>query len=167
MKLLSLSTCFLLLFSCAHQKVEPTAEQKVKDLEIMCDNASKEITERQKKKSFYECLGKDDGIRQFVNNLYDSHVDNPQISHMFKDLDKGPFVNRVSRFLAAGTGGKTKYEGRSMKVVHQDMNISNQDFLEVKKDVDMVMKEMNYGDNEIQEMVCALVSFVPVVVTQR
>ena len=51
-----------------------------------------------------------------------------------------------------------------MSTVHKQMKITNSDFLSAGGDVQAVMKELNYGDDEIQEVVCALVSFVPVVV---
>jgi hypothetical protein len=53
-----------------------------------------------------------------------------------------------------------------MMSVHRDLNITNSDFLSAGGDVGAVMKEMKYGENETQEVVCALVSFVPVVVKQ-
>ena len=54
-----------------------------------------------------------------------------------------------------------------MGTAHRSLKITNADFLAAGGDVNGVMKAMKYGENETQEVVCALVSFVPVVVVQQ
>ena len=54
-----------------------------------------------------------------------------------------------------------------MATAHKDFKITNGDFLAAGGDVKAVMAEMSYGENEVQEVVCALTSFVPVVVVQQ
>jgi hypothetical protein len=83
---------------------------------------------------------------------------------MFTHVSKEPFVRNVSDFLVVGTGGAGKYNGKDMASAHKNYNITNADFLSAGGDVQAVMKELNYGANEVQEVICALVSFVPVVV---
>ena len=82
-------------------------------------------------------------------------------------MKKDVFVKNVADFLVMGTGGKAEYKGRDMATAHKDFKITNGDFLSAGGDVKAVMAEMSYGDNEVQEVVCALTSFVPVVVAQK
>jgi hypothetical protein len=51
-----------------------------------------------------------------------------------------------------------------MAQVHEQFGISYSDFLSAGGDVQTVMKGLGYGEEEIQEAVCFLVSFVPQVV---
>ena len=83
---------------------------------------------------------------------------------MFTDVQAKPFIDNVTAFLVAGTGGKANYKGRDMKTAHAHLKITSEDFMTAGADITKVMKDLKYGDNEVQEVVCALVAFVPVVV---
>ncbi len=158
---------FALLTSCAskeQKQIPPSDAEKVAGLEKMCKEASVAIKERQAKSSLYSRLGERKKITVFVEKLYVAHKNNQQIGHMFKHVPSVPFIKNVTEFLVVGTGGQGKYMGRDMSSAHKDLKVTNTDFLAAGGDVQQVMKELNYGDNEIQEVVCALVNFVPVVV---
>ncbi len=170
MKLMMLAICSLFIVSCATKQKEEkvqTPEEQVKGLEKMCADNADAIKKRQAANSLYNRLGKKKKITVFASQLYDAHKANKDIGHMFKKVPKKPFVKRVVSFLVAGTGGPGMYEGRGMKEVHAKLNITAADFLAAGGDVNSVMKGLNYGDNEIQEIVCALVSFVPDVVVAK
>lgn len=157
----------MLLTGCSSNetiKHEPTAAEQVTALQTMCKDATVAMKERQAKKSFYERLGGRKKITVFAGKIYEFHKANKQIGHMFAHTSKGPFVRNVAEFLIVGTGGKGKYAGRDMPSAHKNLDITNSDFLAAGGDVQKVMKELSYGENEIQEVVCALVSFVPVVI---
>lgn len=148
------------------QAKEASADEQVAGLEKMCKEATPAMQERQAKESLYLRLGGEEKIRTFSTLLYDAHKRNKEIGHFFVDSESGPVIENVTKFLVVGTGGGGEYKQKSMKGVHRDMKIRNADFLSAGVDVQNVMKELNYGDNEIQEVVCALVSFIPVVVTR-
>ena len=157
----------VLLVSCAskHKKqAGPTDAEKVADLQNMCKESASAMKERQAKTSLYSRLGEREKIKIFAENLFVAHKNNEHIGYMFSTVKKEPFVRNVTEFLVVGTGGKGKYNGGDMSTVHKNLNISNSDFLSAGGDVQVVMKGLNYGENEIQEVVCALVSFIPVVV---
>ena len=61
-------------------------------------------------------------------------------------------------FLGAGTGGPTKYEGPSLADSHRHLALTNADFLAAGGDIVQAMKLLEYGQDEIDEVVCALVS---------
>jgi truncated hemoglobin YjbI len=122
------------------------------------------MKQRQAQKSLYVRLGSRDGIHELSSRLYAAHAANQQIGHMFTHVDQGPFVEHVTNFLVANSGGGGTYEGRSMAQVHEHLNITNSDFLSAGGDVQSVMKGLGHGDEEVQEAVCFLVSFVPQVV---
>jgi hemoglobin len=156
-----------ILVSCASKDKKqpaPTDAEMVAGLQNMCKESSSAMKERQAKTSLYNRLGEREKISVFAEKLYDAHKNNKQIGHMFEGISKEPFVRNVTEFLVVGTGGKGKYSGRDMSAVHKHLMITNSDFLSAGGDVQAVMKSLNYGENEIQEITCALVSFIPVVV---
>jgi hemoglobin len=145
----------------------PTDAEQVAGLQKMCADNGPAIQKRQTEKSLFERLGKEPKIHTLAEKILTAHSKNAKIGHFFAKVKKEVFVKNVTDFLVAGTGGKAEYKGRDMTTVHKDFKITNGDFLAAGGDVKAVMAEMNYGDNEVQEVVCALTSFVPVVVVQK
>lgn len=143
-----------------------SAKDQVAGLSKMCADNARAIEARQKEKSFYIRLGEREGIAKFSKNLYASHKANSKIGHMFANVPEQPFINNVIELVVTASGGKGSYAGRDMTTVHKNFGITHQDFLDAGADVQSVMKGLGYGDNEIQEMVCMLVSQVPQVVTR-
>jgi len=158
---------FAFSVSALAQDKHLTDAEQVAGLQKMCSDNGAAIQQRQAQKSLYERLGKKPRIQMMAKKIFAAHSANPKIGHLFAHVNKATFVKHVTEFLVLGTGGKGKYTGQDMGMVHRKMHITNADFLSAGGDVGAVMKEMKYGENETQEIVCALVSFVPVVVVQQ
>lgn len=167
MKVILLCTSIALITSCASNITTPNAKKQVKDMQQTCTEATSEMKKRQRAEPLYNRLGKRKKITIFVDKLLVAHKENKQIGPMFRDVSSEPFRTHVTEFIAVGSGGKGKYTGKSMHKAHEDLYITSEDFIAVRNDVTTVMNNMNYGKNEQQEVVCALVSFVPVVVKDR
>ena len=165
-KMLSFLVLTISLPALAQDKPLSDSEQ-VAGLQKMCSDNSATIKDRQAQKSLYERLGKRPRIQLLAKKILSAHSTNPKIGHMFAHVDKANFVKHVTEFLVVGTGGKAQYTGKDMGTAHRSLRITNGDFLSAGGDVSAVMKAMKYGENETQEVVCALVSFVPVVVVQQ
>lgn len=141
-----------------------SAKTQVAAIEASCLKSADAIKRRQADKSLYLRLGGRNGIKELSTRLYAAHAANKQIGHMFEHVAREPFIEHVTDFLVAHSGGEGTYQGRSMAQVHEHLDISHSDFLSAGGDVQTVMKGLGYGDEEIQEAVCFLVSFVPQVV---
>lgn len=144
-----------------------SAKEQVAGITKMCADNAKAIEARQKEKSFYIRLGKREGIAKFSKNLYEAHKVNPKISHMFKNVPEQPFLNNVIEMVVIGSGGEGNYTGRDMVTAHKHLGVTNQDFLDAGADVQKVMKNLGYGENEIQEMICMLAAQIPQVVVSK
>lgn len=149
----------------ATEKPELSAKEQVDGVAKMCAENADAMKQRQAEKSLYSRLGEREGIAEFSKRLYVQHKANEKIGHYFVDIPQEPFVSHVTEFLVTNSGGEGNYSGPSMGQVHANLNISHEDFLIAGGDVQKVMKELGAGENEIQEAVCFLVSFVPTVVT--
>jgi hemoglobin len=64
----------------------------------------------------------------------------------------------VADFVAAGTGGTEVYTGRPMPAAHADLKLTDADFLSAGHDIVTAMQSMGYGQNEIDEILCILMS---------
>jgi hemoglobin len=145
----------------------PTDAEQVSGLQKMCADNAPAIQKRQAEKTLFERLGKEPRIQTIAEKLFSAHSKNATIGHFFVKVKKDSFVKNVTDFLVVGTGGKAEYKGKDMVSAHKDLKVTNADFLAAGGDVKAVMAEMGYGENEVQEVVCALTSFVPVVVVQK
>ena len=155
------------LAGCAtpEKPAQVSAKEQVDNLAQMCADNAGAMRKRQEEQTLYSRLGEREGIEKLITRLHAQHLKNKQIAHFFKDILEEAFINNVTDFLAANAGGGGEYNGRTMDEVHKNLGITHADFLSAGGDVQNVMKELGYGENEIQESVCFLVSFVPAVVT--
>ena len=151
----------------APEQAPLSAKAQVAEIEAMCIKSADAMKQRQADKSLYLRLGSRNGIKELSTRLYAAHVANKQIGHMFEHVAREPFIERVTNFFVAHSGGEGTYQGRSMAQVHDQLGISYSDFLSAGGDVQTVMKGLGHGDEEIQEAVCFLVSFVPQVVKSQ
>jgi hemoglobin len=111
--------------------------------------------------SLYRRLGGTEGIAALVDDLVVAHMENPTIKARFLPLLSD--AARVSvikqhtcQFLAAGSGGPAKYEGRSMPDAHRGMNISAAEYVAAIDDILLVLSKHN-TDEQTQKDVLWIV----------
>ncbi len=140
------------------EAMSPSANQQVMDLEKMCEDTSVARTERHTKKTLFERLGKEKGIHRLTKELVRVHLQNEQVAPFLEDLDSDMVANRVAQFMISGMGGPTVYKNRpTLPDSHRHMKLTNGDFMAAGGDMIQAMKNLEYGQNEIDEVVCALV----------
>lgn len=143
-----------------------SVEERAENVTNMCSENANAIQQRQESHSLYSRLGERPGIEKFATNLYASHRENPVIGHFFENVPKEPFITNVTDFVSVHSGGGGSYTQRDMATVHKDLGITLEDFLAAGGDIQTVMADLGQGDNEIQEVICFLVSLAPTVVTK-
>lgn len=148
------------------EKETVSAKDQVAAAAEMCAENAHAMQQRQAKKSLYLRMGEREGIERFSATLYATHKENEKLSHIFGHVPEQPFVKNVTSFVAASSGGGGEYTGRAIPEVHKDMGITHADFLVAGDDIQIAMRAQGLGDNEVQEMICFLVSMVPQVVTR-
>src|SRR3990170_1083425 len=82
----------------------------------------------------------------------------PPIQHYFEKLDADAVAKRVAEFMISGTGGPQVYRGPDLTTSHRSMKLTNRDFVLAGGDVAQAMKNLKDGPEEIDEVVCTLVS---------
>jgi hemoglobin len=141
----------------AGDDAEPTAKEQILGLEQMCSESADARTARHSETALYERLGGKEKIEELVREIVRLHDENPTFDRFMGEIDQEALVHGVTQFMVAGTGGPGTYEGRSIPDAHGHLKLTNSDFMSAGGDVVQAMKNLEYGEEEIQEVVCVLV----------
>jgi hemoglobin len=144
----------------------PTVDEQMAGLVQMCADTEAARVERQTEKPLYYRLGEYDAITALTTEIVRLHDINPDFDRFMDQVDHDALIRNVADFVSTGTGGPEVYTGRDMPSSHAHLELSNADFLSAGSDVNQAMLNKGYGDEEIQEMVCILVSMKDLVITK-
>jgi hemoglobin len=136
----------------------PTVEEQINGLTKMCTDTADARAQRQAEAALYDRLGGYDRIHQLAGEWVRLHGQNDAIKQMFTHIDAQNLSKHVADFVAAGTGGSQSYTGRAMPAAHSHLRLTDADFLAAGGDIVTGMQSMGYGQDEIDEIVCILVS---------
>ena len=144
----------------------PTVEEQVDGLVEMCAASESARAARQAEKPLYVRLGDHEGVHALTTEVVRLHSINPDFERFWGQIDEEKLIKNLDDFIATGTGGPKGYEGRDMPTAHAHLELSNADFLSAGGDVMAGMQNLGYGEEEIQEFVCILVSMKDLVITR-
>jgi hemoglobin len=136
----------------------PTVAEQMAGLQQMCADTAQARAQRQTEKPLYDRLGGYEKINDLTREVVRLHKENDDIKHMFEYVDSERLAKSVADFTSAGTGGPHSYSGRTMPAAHANLKLTDGDFLSAGGDIITAMKTLGYGQNEIDEFVCILVS---------
>ena len=158
--LTGMMTILLLTMAMSALALENTKEsvEHMTELQGMCEGSQDARTARQAHKALYDRLGGYDRILELTTEIVRLHAINDEIKHTVFGVDHAQLAKHVADFMSAGTGGTAKYTGRDLPSSHMKMNLTDADFLSAGGDVVKAMQNMKYGQDEIDEIVCILVS---------
>lgn len=145
---------------------EPTVDEQMAGLVAMCDQSQDARAARQAAEPLYDRLGGYDKIYELTTEIVRLHSINPDFERFWGSVDEERLTKNVTDFVSSGTGGPKVYTGRDMPTAHARLELSNADFLSAGSDVTQAMMNMGYGEAEIQELVCILVSMKDLVITK-
>ena len=148
------------ILSIAGDHPEPSVDEKMAGLVGMCDASAEARTARQDAEPLYDRLGGYDEILALTNEIVRLHQYQPGF----------PADDEVRGRRASGQpGGRLHgrrhrrhrdYKGRNMKDAHAHLEMTTADFLSAGADVMKAMTNLGYGEDEINEVVCILVSMM-------
>ena len=136
----------------------PTVAEQMAGLQQMCTETAEARAQRQAQHPLYDRLGGYEKINEMTREVVRLHKENDDIKEMFEYVDTERLAKSVADFTSAGTGGPHEYTGRTMPAVHANLKLTDADFLSAGGDIVTAMQTMGYGQNEIDEFVCILVS---------
>jgi len=138
--------------------VTPSPDQQVAELEASCAASATERASRHARTPLYQRLRGEQGIHAITRDVVSLHLQNPPIRHYFEKLDPDVVAKRVAEFIISGAGGPQVYQGPDLTTSHRSMKLTNRDFVLAGGDVVQAMKNLKYGQEEMDEVVCTLVS---------
>ena len=93
-------------------------------------------------------------VNEFIDVLSKDEVlnANPKIKAARDRANPVELKAKVTAFMCMATGGPQKYEGRTMKETHADMNISGTEWDQMVKDFVMVLDKFKVPKPEQEEL---------------
>lgn len=162
--LMAVILVFGALPALAGDKAAPTVDEQMAGLVGMCEETAADRASRHEKESLYDRLGGYDKIKALTQEIVRLHSENEDFRLMMAYVDDDHLAKQVADFAAAGTGGTATYNGRDIVEAHKHLQMTQADFLSAGGDVIQAMNNKGYGQNEIDEFVCILVSMKDMVI---
>jgi len=144
----------------------PTVAQQIGGMQQMCADTEEARVQRHAEKPLYFRLGEYDRIHEFTREVVRLHFENDAIDRIMVGVDGEKLAKHVADFVSTGTGGPELYTGRDMTTAHARFEMTDADFLAAGGDIVTAMNTMGYGQEEIDEFVCILVSMKHLVVLE-
>jgi hemoglobin len=142
----------------AHEASSHDVEEHIAKLNQMCGETAEARAARQAETPLYDRLGGYDKISALTTKIIGLHEQNEAIQHLMDGVDGEQLAKHVADFVASGTGGPQKYTGRDMVSAHEHLKLTDADFLSAGGDIVKAMQSFSYGEDEVQEVMCILLS---------
>ncbi|MFQ5349861.1 MAG: group 1 truncated hemoglobin [Thermoanaerobaculia bacterium] len=162
----ALSLVVLLATPLAAAENAPTVAEQLAGMQQQCADTELARSERHAATALYDRLGGYERIHALTREIIRLHLENDAIRHMFEPIDTAALAKHVADFMAAGTGGSESYTGRAMGPAHAHLGLTDADFLAAGGDIVKAMQNLGHGQEEIDEVVCILVSLKDQVIPQ-
>jgi hemoglobin len=144
----------------------PSVAEQISGMQKMCADTEQARAQRQAENPLYNRLGGYDRIHEFTTEVVRLHFENEALDRIMVGVNGEVLAKRVADFAASGTGGPQTYTGRSMPAAHEHLHLTDADFLAAGGDIVKAMHTMGYGEDEINEFLCILVSLKDQVVLE-
>ncbi len=130
-----------------------------------------ETAKEVEKATLFERLGGTAGISAIVDEVVQTHMENPAISARFIPYNDEPERLAVIKkhtvdFFSAGSGGAVEYKGRSMEETHTGMNISREEYTHVIDDIMLVLGNHGMSDDTKKEVLFILWSLRDMIISR-
>ncbi len=117
--------------------------------------------------SIYEKYGGWDFFHKCIYGLYLDMFDHPEISYHFLGVDIETLSKHQTQFLVRAIGGPLNYDGRPIKEVHQDKDISLFQFKEIARAFEHVFLKNGVSKEDVKVIMTFVGSFEKQVVTKK
>ncbi len=106
--------------------------------------------------TLFEQIGGEPAVEAAVDKLYLRLMANEKISHFFAGIDMNKQRKHLESFLTYAFGGKTGYDGRSMRQAHQrlveHLGLTDTHFDALIENIVATLRELNVPEDLIIEV---------------
>lgn len=99
--------------------------------------------------SLYDKYGGFATISELVHTFYGHVLAHKTLHVFFKNIDMEILIKHQIELICFILGGPVEYSGKSLQLAHQDLPIKNCDFDDVKKCLELSMREKGVEENDI------------------
>jgi hemoglobin len=169
------------------READQRAEQRMAKAEQLRGDVSSAEAQSPAKRSLYERIGGEQGVRAIVEDFVSRALADPRVNWERKAVSGGGPLNlgkkpdpwnasaenvqkmktHIAQFLSVATGGPSEYSGRNMMEVHRGMRISNSEFDAAVGDLKATLDKLRIGIDEQKEVLAIVESTRPQVVEER
>lgn len=88
----------------------------------------------------YQALGGKAGLQKIVREFHERVLADDRIKASFADSDHDRLKKMLNEQLCQLSGGPCKYSGKDMKLIHEDLKITNAQFNALAEDLQITME---------------------------
>ena len=103
--------------------------------------------------SVFEKIGGAGAVDAAVDIFYRKVLADDRISEFFDTVDMEAQHAKQKAFLTMVFGGPNEYTGKDMREAHKHMNLTEVHFNAVAENLVATLKELNVGEDEVNEIV--------------
>lgn len=108
--------------------------------------------------SVYERIGGATAVDAAVDIFYRKVLGDDRISHFFDTIDMESQHAKQKAFLTMVFGGPSAYSGKDMRLAHQHMHLTEEDFDAVAGHLVATLQELNIAEDDINAVVAIALS---------
>jgi len=121
--------------------------------------------------SLFERLGGTKGLTVIVDDVVETHMNNPAINVRFLPYKEHPEKLAIIKqhtvdFFSAGSGGPVAYTGRDMPEAHNGMNINAAEYMHAMDDIMLVLDKHKIDEESKKEVLAILWSLKGVIMAK-
>jgi hemoglobin len=178
-------------FTSGNREADQRADQRmIKDQQVKTDGggtAQKAAGDAAAKKTLYERLGAESGIKGIVEDFTARALADPRVNWQRRGVKYGGFnihsnksmewdanpanvqtlKAHLVQFFSLATGGPAQYDGHPMQAAHAGRHINNAEFDAAIGDLKASLDKLKVGDREQKELLAIIESTRPEVVEER
>jgi hemoglobin len=100
------------------------------------------------KKTLYEKLGGEPGLRELIDEIIDRIADNTFLEYYFRNIDKGMVRILAYEYFSMKSGGPDRYTGQPVHSAFYSLNPRPEEFEYAMEDVALILDEKGIGQTE-------------------
>jgi hemoglobin len=114
----------------------------------------------------FRALGERSGIEKIVKDLLSILLADNRIKNSFKDVDMERLSLKLQEQICVLSGGPCKYTGKDMKLIHEDLKITNAQFNALAEDLQVAMDRQGVAPRAQNKLIAKLAPMQREVVTR-
>lgn len=99
--------------------------------------------------TLYEELGKEQAVKEIVDDFYNRVLADDTVNHFFAHTDMEKQRRHQTAFISYALGGPKQYSGRSMEKAHEGLNLQQEHFDAIVKHLGEAMAAHGVSPEDI------------------